>query len=270
MWDANESIEDTAGEVRKLLRETKLVDTFTQIAGDPGDLPTYSRGRKCIDYIFTSRDLLPFISRVGYLAMFEANNSDHRGMFLDISECILDTKVILSRPTKRYIGSKSKADIIYKYKNYIHRQFIRHRIYDRAAELKRLSDKGPVTPELIRQINNLDKQITEIILAAEKSQCLHKQETDWSITIHQQLLLCKYWAKVYKRVKDRFDTSKQSMELFSQLSDTQQQAILQITSYHHPMKTRIECRKQLWLAMKYQKQLLTTHHELRRQDLLSF
>jgi hypothetical protein len=36
MWDANESIDDTSGAIGKLIRETTLVDTFSQIAGDPG------------------------------------------------------------------------------------------------------------------------------------------------------------------------------------------------------------------------------------------
>jgi hypothetical protein len=46
MWDANESIDDKTGNIRKLLAETTLVDTFALIAGDPGKLPTHTRGRK--------------------------------------------------------------------------------------------------------------------------------------------------------------------------------------------------------------------------------
>jgi hypothetical protein len=91
-------------------------------------------------------------------------------MFLDITDAILDTKVTLQRPTRRHIGSKLKPDTIYRYKQYIPKQFIIHRIYVRAKELKNLSDSGPITPELRRRINALDKQETEIMLAAEKSQ----------------------------------------------------------------------------------------------------
>jgi hypothetical protein len=118
MWDANESIDDATGSIRKITQETTLVDAFSQVAGDPGPISTYSRGRKRIDYILTSQSLVQYISRVGY----ESNLSDHRGMFMDITESILDTKVTLSRPSKRQIGSKSKKDIIYRYKQYIHNQ----------------------------------------------------------------------------------------------------------------------------------------------------
>jgi hypothetical protein len=114
MWDENESINDPSSAVKKLLTETSLVDAFVKVAGDPGQISTYSRGKKLIDFIFTSQALVPYISRVGYLALYESNLSDHRGMFLDVTESILDTKVILSRPTKSHIESKSKKDIIYK------------------------------------------------------------------------------------------------------------------------------------------------------------
>lgn len=115
--------------MRKLLSETTLVDTFTLIAGDQGNLPTYTRGKKRIDYIFTSEALVPYISRVGYLAFFESNTSDHPGLFMDIIESIIDMKVIFLKPVKINIGSKSKPHIIYKYKQYIDRQFTIHNIY---------------------------------------------------------------------------------------------------------------------------------------------
>jgi hypothetical protein len=62
MWDANESMDDSPGSVWKIMKETKLVDTFSQIAGDLGSIPTYSRGRKRIDYILTSQTLEPNLS----------------------------------------------------------------------------------------------------------------------------------------------------------------------------------------------------------------
>jgi hypothetical protein len=129
------------------------VDAFAQVAGDPDNIPTYARGRKRIDYILTSQELVPYISRVGYLSFYESNHSDHRGLFLDIRESILDTKVQLARPTQRQIGSKSKPITIYKYEQYIHKQFITHRIYERATEIMMLAKMSPVTPELILKIN---------------------------------------------------------------------------------------------------------------------
>jgi cell division inhibitor SulA len=218
--------------------------------------------------MLTSQSLVQYISRVGYLAIYESNQSDHRGMFMDISETRLDTKVILSRPTKSYIGSKSKQDIIYQYNQYIHKQFLIHRIYERADEIKKETEQGTATAELIKKFNILDQQVSEIILAAERHQCSKQQESKWYIAITHQAQLYKYWGTVVKLVRNKIDTHQQANDLFQQLSEEMQQEILQITQYHHPMITRRECYCQLRLATKYQTQLLKIHRELRPQGLL--
>jgi hypothetical protein len=68
MFDANESIDDKSGLIRKIMAQTTLVDTFSQVAGKPEQLATYRRGRKRIDYILTSQALVQYVSRVSYLA----------------------------------------------------------------------------------------------------------------------------------------------------------------------------------------------------------
>jgi hypothetical protein len=117
------------------MSKTTLVDTFSQIKGDPGQLPTYNRGEKRTDYILTSQALVPYISRIGELSLYGSNLSDHRGVFMDILEIIPRTKVSYTRPTKCHIGSKNKPNIIYQYKQYIHKQYINHLIYERAKEI---------------------------------------------------------------------------------------------------------------------------------------
>lgn len=269
MWDANESINDKSGTIKKIIRETTLVDAFSQVAGNPDEITTYSRGKKRIDYILTSQALVPYISRVGYLALYESNLSDHRGMFMDISDIILGTKVIPKRPAARHIGSKSKPNTIYKYKDHIHTQFVIHRIYERAEELFKCSDEEPVTEEYIIKLNNLDKQITEIMLSAEKKICPRQHESEWSVAIHQQSMLCKYWALVVKGTRNKIDTSRKSNEVFTELPEQMQNEILRVTHHLHPWTTRIECTRQLRLATKYHKQMLSAHRELRRQSLVS-
>jgi hypothetical protein len=189
-------------------------------------------------------------------------------MFIDITERILDTKVTLSRPTQRHIGSKSKKDTICKYKQYIHNQYVIHRIYERANEMQKLAEEGKVTQEHLQKLNRLERQITEIKLAAKRNQCPKQHETEWLVVIHHQAQLCKYWALIVKGTKNRIDTKKQANEAFLQLPEEMQLEIQHITQYHHPLITRRECNRQLRLAMKYHKQILITHRELRHQGLL--
>jgi hypothetical protein len=61
MLDANENINDSEGGIAKLLQDTNLIDVFSNIGTEECNRPTYVRGTKKIDYIFTSISLLPFI-----------------------------------------------------------------------------------------------------------------------------------------------------------------------------------------------------------------
>jgi hypothetical protein len=142
----------------------------------------------------TSQNLLPYVKKPGYLAFYEANDSNHRGLFIDLHEAIIDNKVELKRPPKRHIGSKSKKEISYKYKQDIQNQCLKHKIYERAEDIGIQSAFSPLTPELNKKIISLDEQMTEIVLAVEKSQVPREFKIDWSAVIHNQLLVCKFWA----------------------------------------------------------------------------
>jgi hypothetical protein len=49
---------------------------------------------------------------MGYLSFYESNDSDHRGIFIDLEESITDTKVELQCPPKRYRNQKQEEDHI--------------------------------------------------------------------------------------------------------------------------------------------------------------
>jgi hypothetical protein len=97
MMDANTSLHDESSPLKHMIAETSLVDAFQQVTGEPCNIPTYVRGSKRIDYIFTSQ-LIPFINKVRYLGFYKSNDSDHRGLFIDVDDSLLDNKVELKRP----------------------------------------------------------------------------------------------------------------------------------------------------------------------------
>jgi hypothetical protein len=64
MLDANEATTDKEGGVRNFFNETPLVDAFSKFSDSVCDIATYVRGRKRLDYILTSQDLLPYTFRI--------------------------------------------------------------------------------------------------------------------------------------------------------------------------------------------------------------
>jgi hypothetical protein len=68
MMDANEAIADKEVSLKRIFRQTKLVDAFHLHTGSECTIPTYSRGTKRIDFILTSHSLVKFIENIGYTA----------------------------------------------------------------------------------------------------------------------------------------------------------------------------------------------------------
>jgi hypothetical protein len=124
MLDANENIHDSEGGIELLLRENKLIDTFSEIGKDECNITTYVRGSRKIDYIFTSTELFPYLKHMGCLTFYMYNDSDHRGLFLYITTDLLDNKVELKLPDKRYIGNNSTTKDKYNYKNIYRRSVL--------------------------------------------------------------------------------------------------------------------------------------------------
>jgi hypothetical protein len=148
--------------------------------------------------------------------------------------------------------------MIYKYKQYIHKQVTIHRIYIRAAVISKLAKAMKITPELQNQINQLDNQITNLVLAADIEVCPKQHESEWSTVIHHQSQLCKYWAIVTKGVRNNINKTRKSIEIFSNLPQDMQTEIREVTNNHHPTKIRLESYRQLRLATRYHKKLLRT------------
>jgi hypothetical protein len=81
--------------------------------------------------------------------------------------------------------------------------------------------------------------------AAKRYQCPKQQETEWSVAIHHQAQLCKYWALIVKGTRNKINTNRQVNKVFQQLPEEMQRENQQTTQYHHPTIPRQECNQQL-------------------------
>ena len=129
---------------------------------------TYSRGRNKIDYIFISEELQHLILRRGYLPR---KSSDHWGLYIDLnSELLIESYGMdpTERTTRKLTSpNPQRRD---RYLDYIHKQFSEHKIYYRLECLEMHCEQQGCDKHARRRYQVLDKQITEIMLAAEE-QC---------------------------------------------------------------------------------------------------
>ena len=81
--DFNESIGDKANGIDYIITKYNLVDTIQYKHGQHNE-STYSRGNKCLDYIFVSQNVLPSIQQSAILPLNYVVSSDHRAIYVDL------------------------------------------------------------------------------------------------------------------------------------------------------------------------------------------
>jgi hypothetical protein len=208
--------------------------------------------------------MLKYIKNTGCLPFYMYNNSDHRGMFIDVSEELIDDKVELQKPTKRHIGTNSSGYDIFNYKKYIDNQFKIHRIYDKTNIL--VSSAIPIN-ELEAKLNKIDTIITDIMLNAEKKYCQPRHDNNWSVELHTQSTLCNYWLKTYKGIKNNIQVDATIQRLYLSLPETLQQDIDQLLTHKSRSSLLRLSIQQICKNIKYKKELIKNHQEIRRSSL---
>jgi hypothetical protein len=79
-----------------------LINAFEEFHDNVGEFPTHLNGSKCIDYMLVTRNVMPFISRIGYTKFHELYNTDHRGIYCDLNNSIFDSNTTpINSPRKR-------------------------------------------------------------------------------------------------------------------------------------------------------------------------
>ena len=142
MLDANKSLDERPGDIQRIIKETTLIDVFTHYTGEECSIPTYTKGSKRIDFIFASYKTLKYVKNVGYPNFYKDTiGTDHRGCFIDLSENMIDEKVLSTRPDKRLIGSKSSIEDIFQYKKNLNDKFIHHKMYEKCRNISRSNNK---------------------------------------------------------------------------------------------------------------------------------
>ena len=222
LMDANEQIGMEQSGIVNITTHGGLVDLFTLHNCSPVTIPTFVNGKSRIDYVLGTPNILPYIKQCGYLPFNSGIISDHRGMFLDLCNSIIDNKTTYHDAPIREIGRHSTMEQTTKYKQYIVKQFEYHNIASRAEKLYDRS-KEKFTPherkEFVAELNKIDKSITEIMLQAEQNvgkDPLYQSIRSKQISELQKLL--RYWQITVSGIKNEKDFSTVLQTLAAKIS----------------------------------------------------
>jgi hypothetical protein len=162
--DANANLGNDKEGLDKLVEECNLVDVYTTMNQDYTEFPTQQRGSRKIDYMFCTRNLIPYIVKSGYIRFNDGFDSDHRGVFCDISHSILRDYHAPNSQRKRIIGTNSTNREGERYIRHLYRTLLKQNIFQEVEQLK--DNINIVTDEdkqaVMFLINRLDEHITKL------------------------------------------------------------------------------------------------------------
>jgi hypothetical protein len=68
----------------------------------------------------------------------------------------------------------------------------------------------------------VDKQVTKIVLKAEKENSSLHHDNAWPIALHQQSLSCRYWSVIKRGMMNGRQTHRQTTRLYHQMNKENQ------------------------------------------------
>jgi hypothetical protein len=225
--DANSVINTDKHGLQKLCNSCDLVDMYTSIHEDYDDFPTHTNGSKRIDYMFCTTNVLPYVHKVGYVKFHEGLDSDHRAVFCDIDESILESEQ--DRPNnimERLIGTNSTNHEGEKYIRELDLFCNYHRIYEKIEKIyhdienKLFVDKAAIMIEL----DKIDNLLTRGMLASEKHNCKKKPRTMWSPKLAESHLTIQLWNVADKSYNQQIDASERLNQIINRLNNITDQS----------------------------------------------
>ena len=167
MGDFNETLDSREG-THETLTKLGLVNLMQDRM--PGALPkTWNRGKAAIDHVYMTVDVIKAVKKAGYAPFDVVALSDHRGIFFDLDMRLLfDEELYSTVPAQFRRLQSSNVKSVQQYNKLFTQEWDKHRIDNRLETiLMRIKKEGP-TAELIKRLNNIDTQITEIMRFSEK------------------------------------------------------------------------------------------------------
>ena len=188
MSDLNEAITSSEG-TNEIFLNMGLFNVMEHRIGE-GLPATRIPGSQGIDHIWVTYDLIHHVKRAGYAPLHFFDRSDHRAIVMDIDlRYILDKDLVsLKNKVERKLRT-SMPDRMEKYIKYVITQWDYHRIHDRILSIKHEISNSSDNNLYIKKLNDIDKQITEILNAGEKkcTKVPSGTNVEWSPNLHQAI-----------------------------------------------------------------------------------
>ena len=225
----------------KLMTACKLSDAWRSRHPHIQEPITYNRGRKRLDFIFTSPTLIDSIEKIGYLPFEAGFTTDHRSIFVDFKTTkFFGLQPQLQQHMQRGIQSNHKKNRI-TYLSTAHQYATKHNLFSTLHDLCSSTERNDT---LIEQLDT----ILGTACALGEKRCRQYRPYWWTSRIHQLRIYRRY---LQKHLRDLLNNVNQTSRY--------QRALEKREVPDSIPTTLIETRRKL----------SATKHEIRNIQLLS-
>ena len=237
---------------------------------------THTRGSEAIDHIWTTKYILDNIKRAGIAPFGFGYESDHRGLFVDIDDEVLFDKEEIKIMYHDYRRLKTGIPKrIKKYQKHIQKTWDMHKIDEKYDRLQEMISSGCKNDEVQKFINKLDKQISDILIAAEKK-CTGVSShhlSCWSPKLVAAMATKRHWRSkltqasklphkiglieainIYKTTLDRYNEAVEKYNELCQKAKTLRENFLKERSEDVAIKKGTKAEKEIKSIIQTEKQ----------------
>jgi hypothetical protein len=217
MGDFNETLGESLQGLDSIINKYDLLDLLPYHHGIDGEIETFARGSKRLDYALGSQELAESIVRIGVTPYNFIITSDHRGIFIDFDIDVFlggDPNQLMS-PALRGIKSNSPKQCR-KYVQAVTKYLTQHKVFERATRAQHLTDQHGLTQQLKRQWDRIDQDLLRANLHAEQL-TKTRDRPAWSPTLHQASMIVAYWKITLSSMRTNRDFADQLERLLRQI-----------------------------------------------------
>jgi hypothetical protein len=216
----NETLGASTNGLDAIINKYDLIDLMPYHHSIEGEIETYSRGNKCLDYAFGTHLLNEPIVRIGYTPYNFVITSDHRGLFID-----LDTDSFLGGDPNQLMynalrGIKSTDPKKFRaYVSVVTKYLTDHHVFTRVTRLEVQSEIRGFTKNIQKGWEKIDRDLLRACIHAERlTRC--RDIPAWSLKLHQASMMVAFWKIKSSEIKNECDFSHKLESLLTQIDWT--------------------------------------------------
>ena len=258
MIDANKQMGEEVDGISLLAATCNLSDIHAHHHEGINNIATYARGSKRIDFILTSKTLLPKTTASGFLAFYDGIETGHRGSFVDFDADMLFQGKTPSPYTQapQHLTSK-KNKTVRQYKADLWKRILNHNIKERSDKIKAQASNTPLPANFEQELNSIANTIQTAMLQTEAA-CAKSPGAEYSKQLADLNSIVKYW----KTVKSGIKTGKKMLD---QLQSIRMKINLQSRS---KLIQQYNTEKHIRMAIKEYNKAIPNAKEMRNEHLL--